>query len=201
METLQRTKEWHKERMGKITASNFAKVLTKGRAKDKEWGDTAMTYAMEICCEILTGEYKEFTSAATEWGIEYEPFAKTAYTTETFNIIKEVGFIKFDDSIGGSPDGLIGDNGMIEIKCPFNPVNHLERLLNNSVPDEYMAQIQGNLMICKRQWCDYVDYDYRFDKELLIIRVQRDEKYITQLMERLLKFKELILTILEQAKK
>jgi putative phage-type endonuclease len=197
---LQRNEIWQQARIGKITCSNFYKVMTRGRAKDCEFGDTAITYAMEIVTEILTGEKKEdFTNAAMEWGNTYEREAKEQYQLETFNKIINTEYIPFDDIVGGSPDGLVGDDGIIEIKCP-NSTTHLTNLINKEVPAIYKPQVHGYLMITGRKWCDFVSYDPRFKDEqrLLIVRIERDEQYISELKKRIEKFKIIINEILKK---
>jgi putative phage-type endonuclease len=197
----QRSPEWFTARQGRITASRFADVLTRGRSKDEEFGKTALSYAYEIVAEAITGEHKNITAPALEWGISYEHDAKTEYEMQTFNKVQETGYVEFDNMIGGSPDGLVDLDGIIEIKCPFSPVNHLLNYINHKAPEEYVPQIQGYLMITGRKWCDFISYDVRFnDKKIVIVRVDRDDEYIAMLNERLMKFKQIVLNILNKVK-
>ena len=185
----QRTDGWHDARKGMITASRFGDVLAKGKGTD--FGKTAMSYAYEILAVEITGEEKGFTNTAMEWGIENEPDARLAYQMKTFDFVQEVGFIKYDDMVGGSPDGLIGEDGGIEIKCPYNSTNHIAVMISKETPTEYVPQVQGSMLITGRKWWDFVSYDPRFpkDKRLIIIKNKRDEEYIKILKERLEKFK------------
>jgi putative phage-type endonuclease len=195
----QGTDEWHEQRLGKITASRFKDVMTNGRGKDT-FGKVAISYAMELVTEMKTGERKDVQAKQMDWGHSYENDARIAYQLKTFNKVHEAGYIEMDDQVGGSPDGLIGENGIIEIKCPFSPVEHLKNLCNKTVPDEYIPQVQGYLMITGRQWCDFVSYDVRWpdDQKLMICRVERDEEYITELEMRIVEFKNVINRILEK---
>ena len=198
----QQGKKWETLRLGKITCSKFADVMTSGKGKNEEFGKSAYTYAYDIVAEILTKEHKEFDSPALKWGRENEQFARTAYEIETMNKVTLGGYIEFDEMIGGSTDGFLSDGaGIIEIKCPYNSIVHLTNLINKCVPPEYYAQVMGYLLITGRKYCDFVSYDYRFEKELMIVRVQRDEEYIGYLKDRLLKFKQIIIDILNNVNK
>ena len=185
----QGTEEWHKIRLGKITASKFD-ILT-----GKTFGKTVYNYAYEIVAEIITGQWKEVSAKQMEWGSENEPYARKAYKMLTFNNAKEIGFIEHDDMIGCSPDGIIGDEGLIEIKCPWNSSNHVISLAKKEIPLIYKAQVQGQLWISERKWCDFVSYDPRVKddfKKIILIRVNRDEEYIEFLKEKVFKFKKIV---------
>ncbi len=191
----QGTNEWHEDRSGNITASKFSDVLKRGRKKDVEFGDTAYTYAYDIVSEILTGEIDSFSNNYTDWGNTYEKDAINEYEKRTFNLVKETGYIEMEEKIGGSPDGLVGIDGIIEVKCPAKTRNHLINVLKREVPTEYYPQVQGYLMITGRKWCDFISYDPRIlnDKCLSILRVERDDEYINMLHDRLIKFRETII--------
>lgn len=165
---------WLQARCGVITASNFSAVISKGA--------TRKTYLMKMAAERITGEVGEnFTNKAMEWGTAHEPQARANYELETFNDVEEVGFIVANDWVGVSPDGLIGDNGLLEIKCP-NTNTHIETVLSNKMPAKHKPQVQGQLLVSKREWCDFVSYDPRVpNHKLFITRVSRDEKYIKEL--------------------
>jgi hypothetical protein len=196
----QGTKKWDDDRLGKITASRFGDVLTRGRGKDAEFGKTAMTYAYEIVAQKLTGEKKpEVTSSSLEWGKRWELKARLFYQRKTFRLVKETGYIALDDDVGGSPDGLISDDGGLEIKCPYNSAIHLSTLLKRIVPKEYVPQVQGYMWVTEREWWDFASFDPRYQKDadkMVIVRVQRDDKFIEELSERVDKFKEIIDNIL-----
>jgi putative phage-type endonuclease len=179
--------EWFESRKGKITASRFGDVITEPKAKKDagQLGLTAKSYVMEIVTEILTGESQNgFENEATDWGTLNEPLAIETYELMTFNEVQEVGFVEMSEWVGGSPDGLVGENGMIEVKCPHKTHNHIKYLLGDNVPKNYYAQIQGNLWITNRTWCDFISYDPRIqnvDKQLYIKRIERDEEFIKNL--------------------
>jgi len=196
----QRTEEWYEARLGKITASRFIDVLTMGR-KGVEWGKTAMGYAYEIVAEIMTGVKKPNIKAnALEWGTEVEPLAREAYEQETFVKVKDEGFVEYNNHIGCSPDGLVGADGGLEIKCPYTSVRHLSTILSRKVPDEYIPQVQGSMLVTGRKWWDYESFDPRFKKnKTIIIRVERDQVYIDTLEERLEKFWKIIQGLVERS--
>jgi predicted phage-related endonuclease len=174
--------EWLKTRAGKATASRFRDIL----ATLKSGGEAAgrKNYRAELVLETITGEATEtFQSAAMQWGRETEDLARTAYMLATGNDVQTVGFAKHDSILAGaSPDGLVGNAGGIEIKCKI-PANHIESLKLGRMPNDHMAQVQGNLWIFEREWWDYVSFDPRFPEnaQLLIDRIYRDEEYINNL--------------------
>lgn len=176
---LQRTEDWFKARLGKATGSKFNDIMTgKTRAGWKN-------YKAQLVVERITGQRVEtFKSAEMLWGTETEPLARLYYTLMTGNAVEECGFFDHGDIAAGvSPDGLVGTDGIIEIKCP-NTATHLETLHTGKVPRQYIAQVQGQLWITGRQWADFVSFDPRLGLEnvkIIIIRVQRDENYIKNL--------------------
>jgi putative phage-type endonuclease len=137
-------------------------------------------YIAEVAIERLTGEPQDngFQSADMRWGIETEPEARTAYEFETGNTVTEVGFIEHPEweYSGASPDGLVGEDGAVEIKCPKS-ATHIETLRTGKVPRNYYAQIQWVLECTGRQWCDYVSYDPRIQDSRLTIKIIRVERY------------------------
>lgn len=191
---IQGSEEWHKARIGMITASRFKDAIAQGRSGGV--GKTSENYAYEIVGEILTGEPADvYINAAMEWGLEQEPYAKLAYEEHTLNKIHETGFIEKEEMIGGSPDGLIGKDGMIEVKCPSSHI-HARNLHNKKVPSEYVPQVQGLLWIAGRKWCDFVSYRPKCD--LMIVRIDYDEKYVNELVEKLRGFRSFVKQILEE---
>ena len=180
----QRTPEWKQERHGLFTASRFADVL----ARNKKTGEPLKAYhdcIWQVVTERLSGVPTEgATGFALIWGTEVEPFAREAYELETGNIVTESGFIVHPKypHVGCSPDGLIGTDGGLELKCPKSSIVHLERFISG-VPAEYMPQIQGCMMVTGRQFWDFASYDPRMPEShrLLIIRVKRDEEFINKL--------------------
>jgi putative phage-type endonuclease len=191
---LQGTDLWHQIRLSKITASKFAILM------GKTFGKTVYTYAYEIVAEMLTGEWKEVSAKQMDWGHQNEPKARKNYKLATFNHVEEIGFIEHSEMIGCSPDGLIGKSGMLEIKCPWNSSNHVISLSKKEVPAIYKAQVQGQLWVSERDWCDFVSYDPRIKdplKQLIIIRANRDESYIDELKNKVYKFRDVVLGVLD----
>jgi putative phage-type endonuclease len=173
----QMTPEWYQAKCGKISASSIADVLAKGQGK------TRKAYMMRILAERISGLPQEtYSNGAMLWGIENEPLARQAYESKTLNIVDQVGFIEVDEFLGCSPDGLIGDDGGVEIKCPYTST-HLQYILDGVLPSEYRCQVQSTLWMTKRQWWDFVSFDPRIpDKSrLFCIRVERDEKKIEEI--------------------
>jgi len=177
----QRTPEWFAKRLGLVTASRIADVMAKvktGTAASRSG------YMTQLVTERLTGQPTEgYQSAAMEWGIEQEGAARAAYEARTGVLVDEVDFVRHPIlEAGASPDGLVGEDGCIEIKCP-NTATMLEYIEDRSVPRKYLLQIQWQLACTGRNWCDFVAYDPRLPEhlQLLVIRVPRDEDVIEQI--------------------
>jgi len=177
----QRTPEWFAKRLGLVTASRIADVMAKvktGTAASRSG------YMTQLVTERLTRQPTEgYQSAAMEWGIEQEGAARAAYEARTGVLVDEVDFVRHPTlEAGASPDGLVGEDGCIEIKCP-NTATMLEYIEDRSVPRKYLLQIQWQLACTGRNWCDFVAYDPRLPEhlQLLVIRVPRDEDVIEQI--------------------
>ncbi len=199
----QGTDEWFKARLGRVTSSRFKDVMTKSKTKGQDFGATAISYAHLLIAERFTGSWEEVKGSALEWGSSTESLAVEAYELDTFLEVQQVGFIALGDDIGSSTDGLVGDNGMIEIKCPFASKNHIDYIINGC-PKQYIPQIQGGMWVANREWCDFITYDPRFIKDdfkLKVQRIYRDEKYIKQLSERVEMFVEILHEKIEQVQK
>jgi len=186
---------WHADRLGKITASRFKDVLTNARSKTGP-SKTAHSYMLDLIAEILTGEPQGFDgNKATEWGHEQEPFAVKAYEARTGLVCTEVGFCDHptEPRVGGSPDRLVGDDGGLEVKCPFNTRVHLEYVLGGCLPDEHEAQVQGHIWINNKKWWDFCSYDPRIADPklgLFLVHVERDQPYINHLQSRVAAFRD-----------
>lgn len=196
----QGTEAWHELRLGCLTASRFKDVMAKGRGNSPS--KTREAYMMQLIAEKLTSEPQDtFTNSAMEWGNECEPRARAKYEIMNGVEVEQVGFIKpdFSDEIGVSPDGLVGENGLLEIKCP-KTTTQIQRFLSGEFPSEYKAQVQGQLWISERDWCDFVSFDPRIDTEAdyFCIRVERDEEYIKNLSAQCFDFIEEMRGILEK---
>ena len=179
---LQRTYDWFADRLGKVTASRIGDLMAKTKSG---YSTSRENYKVEKILEILTGQQGDtFTNAAMQWGTDQEPNAKAAYEFEQGVTIEDVGFISHPtiEKAGASPDGLIGDDGLIEVKCP-NSATHLKTLLNGSIERKYILQMQWQMACTGRQWCDFVSYDPRFDieRQLFITRVVRDDVLIAEI--------------------
>lgn len=180
----QNTQEWRDARAGKITASRMCDVLAFGKRDGKPLKARA-DYIGDIVAEILTGEPREQVRAKPlDWGHDVEAAARSAYEAETGLIVVCTGFVTHPllPYIGCSPDGLIGADGQMQIKCPQNPAVHIETL-RSGMHDEHMPQVQGELFVTGRQWSEFVSYDPRMPEEhrLYRQRIERDEAYIATL--------------------
>ena len=182
-EIIQNTDEWFAIRLGKATSSNFAKVLAKGQGK------TRKAYMLKLAAERLTGEIQDsYSNSNMDWGSEHEGEARRHYETIRGMSVEQVGFVEFDDDVGCSPDGLIGDDGLLEIKCP-NTTTHMEYIIADKLPTTYKAQVQGQLWVTGREWCDFVSFDPRMDSnKMFCVRVERDQNYIDNLQYEVEKF-------------
>lgn len=172
--------EWHAARCGVVTASNFKAVLTKGSGK------TRANYMRKLAEEIITGRVAPpaFESEAMQRGVDLEPDARQAYEAQTGRSVREVGiaYLNDDKRVAASPDGLIHEDGGLEIKCPL-PRTHEKYWQEGRVPQIYMPQIQGNLWVTGRKWWDFVSYAPEFGpaRRILLHRVERDDSYIERL--------------------
>lgn len=177
----QGTDEWLKMRLGKLTASRFSDVISKGRGSAPS--KTRESYMYQLAAEILTEQPQDsFKGSAVDWGNECEPAARAAYELKHDTDVVECAFIEKNEWLGVSPDGLVGEDGLLEIKCP-NTTTQIKRFLSGEFPKEYMAQVQGQLWVSGREWCDFVSYDPRIngDSDYFEVRVYRDEEYIENL--------------------
>lgn len=172
---LQRTDTWFEQRLGKVTASNFSKVLAKGAGK------TRLSYMKQLAGEIITGEpAPSFTNKAIQEGIRREPESIHTYEFLSGNAVDEVGFITLpaNGRVGCSPDGIIGSNGLIEVKNP-NVETHIDYLLADKIPNNYYCQVQGQIWVTGREWCDFVSYYPGM--RMLVKRFKPNEKFIEEL--------------------
>ncbi len=185
----QGTPEWFAQRLGKVTASRVADIIAKTKT-----GVAASrgNYLAQLVAERLTGQAAEsFKSGAMQHGTETEPMARMAYETETGQMVTEVAMIQHPkiEMAGASPDGLVGEDGLVEIKCP-NTSTHIATLMADKAPSGYMAQMQWQMACTGRAWVDFVSFDPRMpeDMQLFIKRVPRDEKLIAEYEAEVIKF-------------
>lgn len=178
----QNSAEWLAARCGSLGASSIADMVAKTRTG---WGASRFNLAARIVCERLTGTPQEsYTNAAMQWGHDTEPQARAMYEFMRDVAVQQVGLV-LHPSISkshASPDGLVGDDGLIEIKCP-NTATHIETLLSEDVEGRYVKQMQWQMSCCGRAWCDFVSFDPRLPAEMqmFIQRVPRDDEFIAEL--------------------
>jgi putative phage-type endonuclease len=185
----QRSDQWFAARIGKVTASKVADVIAKTQSG---FAASRANYMAQLVCERLTGQREEFfTSAAMQHGTDTEPLARAAYESLKDVLVDEVGFVPHPaiEMAGASPDGLVGDDGLLEIKCP-NTATHIDTLLTQTVPSKYNTQMQFQMACTGRSWCDFVSFDNRLPEELQLFvkRVPRDDVFIKQTEDAIVKF-------------
>lgn len=163
----QGSSEWHKARLGKLTASRMADAVARTKSG---WGASRANLMATLMVERLTGQPADsYMNDAMKWGIETEPQARSAYSFITDNDVEQVGFVDHPKIAmsGASPDGLIGTTGAVELKCP-NTATHIEFLLSGAIPDKYQKQMTWQLSCLERVWCDFVSFDPRLPTDLQI---------------------------------
>ena len=189
----QRTDEWYNIRKGKMTASNAETIIANGKGLE--------TYIYNLMAEYYSSAEKEnYINADMQRGIDLEPEAKIEFQFYTGLDIKEVGCVELNEYILASPDGLIGDDGLIEIKCPNDSI-YSKLLLSNNIKPEYIAQMQMQMYITERQYCYFVSYNPNFEKSLYIKKINRDEEMIEKLKKGLERSTQLIKEIKENFRK
>jgi putative phage-type endonuclease len=181
--------EWFAQRLGKATASRISDVVAKTKTG---YSASRANYCAQLVVERLTGVVAEsYTNGAMQWGIDTEPEARDAYCFYQNVKVEPAEFVVHPaiDMAGASPDGYVGDVGLVEIKCP-NSSTHIDTLLGKSVPGKYVTQIQWQLACTGRAWADFVSYDPRMPEhlKLFVRRVHRDDKHIEELETEVIKF-------------
>lgn len=182
----QGSQEWLALRAGKVTASKVSDVMSAITTAGYR------NYLADLVVERLTGNKTEsFTNAAMQWGVDQEPLARAEYEVKTGNFVDQIAFVEHPTIVnfGCSPDGLVGDDGLIEIKCP-NTATHIDYVMQDKVPTKYIPQIQCQLAVTGRKWCDFISFDPRLPDglQILIVRLDRDDEYIEKLEARVVKF-------------
>lgn len=185
----QRTDEWFAARLGKVTASRVADLMATTKSGYAASRDNLMA---QLVVERLTGQQQDgYTSASMQWGTEQEPFARAAYEIAIGQMVDECGFVPHPTiaNAGASPDGLVGADGLVEIKCP-NTAGMIDALLTQTVPGKYNAQMQMQMACTGRAWCDYVVFDPRMPQkaQLFVKRVPRDAEFIKKMESEIVKF-------------
>ena len=183
----QKSEGWFAARCGKITGSCVRNVLAKNKTGEPVGRSE---YRTQIVIERLTGAPagSTFTNAAMVRGTDLEPVARAAYEVQTGSLALETGFWH-DDVMGASPDGLIDEKGILEIKCP-SLTTHFEYLKGKVVPSKYVAQVQMQMLVTNRVWCDFVSFcpEYPAHLRLFIVLVPRDDVYIANMVVEIAKF-------------
>ena len=179
---VQGSAAWFADRLGKVTASRVADVIAKTKSG---YSTSRENYCVELALERITGKRSEsFSNAAMTWGTETEPLARAEYEAMTGAIVDEVGMVPHPSiaMTGASPDGLIDDDGLIEIKCPQS-ATHAKTLLSQKPDGKYITQMMWQMICTGRNYCDFVSFDPRFPEhlQLCVIRVDRDAKRCAEL--------------------
>jgi putative phage-type endonuclease len=184
----QRTPEWFAKRLGKVTASRIADLMAKTKTGP---GASRANYLAQLVTERLTGTPTEsYKSPAMDWGIEQEAAARDAYSARMGVLVDEVDFVDHPTmQAGASPDGLVGEDGLIEIKCP-NTSTMLEYLEDRTIPQKYRLQMQWQLAVTGRDWCDFVAFDPRLPEhlQLLVIREPRNTDLVVEITHEVNRF-------------
>lgn len=178
----QRTDDWFTIRLGKVTASRIADVTAKTKTG---WGAGRANYKAQLIAERLTRQRQEnFTNSAMQWGIDTEEAARDAYAFLEGQTVLEEAFVihPLIADAGASPDGLVGLDGLVEIKCP-NTATHIDTLKGAAIPAKYVGQMQWQMACTGRAWCDFVSFDPRMpeDMQLFVKRLHREADFITEL--------------------
>lgn len=185
----QRSTEWFAARCGRVTASRIADVLAKTKAG---WGASRANYAAQLVAERLTGTVQEaFANEAMRWGTEKEPDARNAYSFRHDVDVEEIGFVTHPKipMSGASPDGLVGADGLVEIKCP-STATHIETLSLAKIPDKYVLQMQWQMACTGRKWCDFVSFDPRMPEtmRLFVQRLEFDDQRVGEIEREVISF-------------
>jgi putative phage-type endonuclease len=178
----QGSEAWKLLKVGKVSASRMADLLAKTKSGPSA---SRAKYMAQLLCERMTGQPTEFfTTAAMQRGTEIEPIARAAYEAENFVSVEQVAWVEHPTipMAGCSPDGLVGEHGLVEIKCK-EIHNHLDSILNDRIDPDHQAQMMWQICVTGRQWCDYVCFDDRAPEglQLFVKRLHRDEEKIKQM--------------------
>lgn len=186
---IQGSDEWFAARIGRVTASRVSDVMAKTKTG---YSASRTNYMMELLCQRLTGRREEgFTSAAMQRGTELEPAARACYEAESGLLVAECGLVIHPEinGLGASPDGLVGDDGLLEIKCP-NTATHIDFIRTGKPKAEYQWQMLCQMACTGRAWCDFVSYDDRLPPALQYhsVRMERDDSRIAEMVSEVTKF-------------
>lgn len=196
----QRSDEWFQARLGKVTASKINDILAKTKSG---YSTSRSNYLIQLVSERLTGQKTDtYINTAMQHGIDTEDEARSAYIFAHANVIEE-GFVDHPSipMTGASPDGLVGDDGLIEIKCPL-PTTHTQTLMSEEAPKKYINQMMWQMACTGRKWCDFVSYCPSFPEnlKLFVKRVERDDKLIAELEKSVIEFLKEVETTVDKLK-
>ncbi|ANK73764.1 exonuclease [Ensifer adhaerens] len=202
VDIVQGSDAWHMMRLGKVTASRVADVIAKTQ---KGYAASRANYAAQLITERLTLTPTEgFTNAAMQWGTDMEPEARSAYEFYRAEEVEQVPFVNHPTigDAGASPDGLVGTDGLVEIKCPLT-ATHIETLTGRAAPAKYITQMQWQMACTGRKWCDFVSYDPRMPESMrfFCVRVERDDQLIAELEAEVIKFLAEVRTKVDELKR
>jgi len=191
----QRSVEWHQARLGHATGSRASDIIA---GKDTQ---ARKGYITQLVTERLTGMSQDFyTNADMQRGIEVEPVARAAYQASN-ELVDEVGFIKHQTILwfGASPDGLVGNDGLVEIKCPRS-TNHLEYIQAKKPPQKYVPQMLAQLSCTGRKWVDFVSFDNRFPEhlQLFVVRFEPSAEELEKFESKVKEFLSEVNNLMEQ---
>jgi len=181
--------EWFQMRLGKVTASRVADILAKTKTGPSA---SRQNYLIELAIQRTTGIIQEsYSNSSMEWGVQNEGNARVLYEVTTNNFVDQVAFIDHPSIkwFGCSPDGLVSDRGLLEIKCP-NSATHWEYFKSKKPPQKYFIQMQAQIAVTNKDWCDFVSFDPRMPdrSQLLVVRVDRDDAFIAEMEAEIKKF-------------
>jgi putative phage-type endonuclease len=181
--------EWFAQRCGKATASRISDIVAKTKTG---YSTSRANYMAQLVVERMTNQVAEsYSNAAMEHGITFEPFARAAYELKTGNMVDQVGAIDHPRIAmsAASPDGLVGDDGCLEIKCP-NTATHIDTLLGDEPAKKYYDQMQWQMVCANRSYCEFVSFDPRMPShlQLFVKRIERNDLYIAELENEVIRF-------------
>lgn len=201
----QQQEEWFQKRRGRFTCSRFGDLMTRGRGKDEDFGQTALSYIRQVVAERMGSWVFPAKASALEWGTENESLAIAEYQ-KRFGV--EVShepfrFFEYESYAGGTPDALVCENGGIEIKCPYDPGQHIATWERREVPRQYIWQVHGHMLVADLDWVDFISFDPRIETtaNMVVVRVERDDELIDQLKLRLIESDSLARAMIERLEK
>jgi putative phage-type endonuclease len=185
----QRSPEWFQQRLGKVTASRVADIMAKTKSG---YSTSRGNYLMELALQRITGNLEQgFMNDAMQWGVDTEAQARMAYEVYSGEFVTEVGFVDHPMIawLGASPDGLVGEHGLVETKCP-NSRTHWETIKSKRIPEKYTIQMFVQMMCTGRAWCDFVSFDPRMPErsQLFVARLFWNDERVAEIQKEVIEF-------------